>query len=389
MNFIFEPLKKLQGYNTIYQKISNGLGPIAVTGPADSQKAHFAAALLEQSGRRGLFVAFNEMQAHRMLSDFRMFFGENALLFPSREIVFFDVTAKSHDNDRQRMHTLDRIVGGEFKVVVASIEAIALKTFGPEHFVGSSIVLKDAEQADLRAIAKRLTDAGYERTDSVDSVGHFAIRGGILDVFPAGNDFAVRIEFFDDIIDTIRTFDVETQRSIEKLNEVRIIPTAESDQVARGCVLDYLKDSLIFVDEPARMHQRLENLLLEYDEDCRNMLEKGRLAKGFEQHYFRYLDNRLFAPNTAVFSVLGAQSDVEQTKLTVSLACGGLSGLGGLGSGLFWGPGLENTPDPQNGPQAGPQTSVILAGQRSRAKRVAEHYMEQGLNYPFVKARQK
>ena len=364
MNYIFEPLKKLRGYHTIEQKLAEGLGPVAVSGPADSQKAHFAAALTAQSGRCGLFVAFNEMQAHRMLSDFRMFFGEDAVLFPSREIVFFDVTAKSHDNDRLRMQTLDRIVAGDFKIVVASIEAIALKTIGPAQFAGSSTLLKTGAVLDLREMAKQLSDAGYERTSAVDSVGHFAIRGGILDVFPAGSEWAVRIELFDDVIDSIRSFDVETQRSLEVLEEVRIIPTAESDKAARACVLDYLKDCNIFVDEPARMHQRLENLILEYDEDCKNMLEKGRLQKDFEPHYFRDLDDRLFGQRTLVMSTLVTEKAFA--RFGVEIACRSM-GIGEAGANAA-------------------ARTLVLAGQRSRAKRVAEQYTDQGRPSVFREA---
>ncbi|MEI6131840.1 MAG: transcription-repair coupling factor [Bacillota bacterium] len=356
MNFLFEPLKKLAGYTATLQSLKSSKGPVEVVGPADSQKAHFTSAIASELGGKALYVAYNEMQAHRMLSDFQLFFGEDAILFPTREIVFFDVTAKSHESDRIRMQTLDRIVSGDFKIVVASTEALALKTLPRENFVGTSLIIKDGEQVDLHKITALLAQAGYERTDLVESVGHFAVRGGIVDVFPSGSDNAVRLELFDDLIDSIRTFDVETQRSIDKLSEVRIIPIGETDKGAKGCLLDYLGECNMFVDEPDRIAQRLENLLLEYDEDCRTMLEKGRIQKDFEQHYFRGIEEKIFTTKTLVLSVLGwGKARSEQQIRCVS---------GGAVSEDTYG--------------------VILAGGRSRAKRVAEHYQEQGKNYTFI-----
>ena len=175
-----------------------------------------------------MYVAFNEMQARKLFEDFSFFFGEEVLFFPNKEIMLHDIEAKSYDAVYQRIKVLDRILKNDYRFIVTSIEAVSHMLVSPELFKHSIIEFRLGSRFDLALLSLRLVMMGYERVDTVEGVGQFSIRGGILDVFSINSDSAIRVEFFDDEVDSIRKFDSTTQRSIDKLETAIIIPCREA-----------------------------------------------------------------------------------------------------------------------------------------------------------------
>ena len=125
MSFLANSLLEIKEYGEILEAISNRKTAVNITGPSESQKAHFCYAVLTHLGQKGIFITFNEMQARRMHEDFTFFFGDEALYFPSKEIIFHDVDAQNYDSIFQRIKVLDKITEGKYKLVVASAEAAA------------------------------------------------------------------------------------------------------------------------------------------------------------------------------------------------------------------------------------------------------------------------
>lgn len=228
MNSLINPLLEMQEYKDILKSIKNCSFPINVTGPADSQKAHICHALCRHGGVKGLFITYNEMQARKMHEDFSFFMGNEAVLFPNKEIILHDVEAKSYDEIFQRLTMLDRILSGDYSIIVTSAEAAAHKLSPVKDFLANVIKIGQGDKVNLSALPARLVAMGYERVVSVEGKGQFSIRGGIIDIFAVNNEYASRIELFDDEVDSVRSFDVASQRSVNNLSIVRIIPAKEA-----------------------------------------------------------------------------------------------------------------------------------------------------------------
>lgn len=351
MKYFTGPLLEIPEYSEILKNIKKYSAPVKITGPSDSQKAHISYSICELTNCKGVFIAYNEMQARKMFEDFSLFYGDDVLFFPSKEIMLHDVEAKSNDAIYQRLKEADRLIDGNYRFVVTSAEAMAQKLIPKELFTASIIKLNLSGKVDLADLSKRLVSIGYERVNVVEGKGQFSVRGGIIDVFPINIENAVRIELFDDEIDSIRQFDVSTQRSIDKVEEIKIIPAREviytvdklekvteairtdlekyckkvsrkdnadqinnirtrivgdierlsSDHYFPGLdryipyivnnpvnLTNYIGDSIIFTDEPVRFQQRLENILLEHYESCKSLMEKGQVLPSAFEIFFQH-----------------------------------------------------------------------------------------------------
>ena len=194
LNFI-EPLLEMEEYRRILADVRDYKRPVSITGPSESQKAHVSYALCRHSGMKGVFVAFNEMQARRLFEDFTFFMGDDVLFFPAKEIMLYDVEAKSYDTIYRRLAVLDRISRGDYSFVVTSIEAVSHKMLHPEAMMQHVITININSRLDPEELIRRLTVAAFERVEFVEKRGQYAVRGGIVDIFPVDADNAVRIEF--------------------------------------------------------------------------------------------------------------------------------------------------------------------------------------------------
>jgi transcription-repair coupling factor (superfamily II helicase) len=221
------PLSRLGEFAAAAADLENRRGPISVHELGETQKAHFACALESATGQPVLMIAHNEYAAQKAYDDLRALYGQAALFFPAREIMLYDVEAKNYEIVFRRVRALDRLLRGDFRAAVMSVEAAAQFVPPPELFAEMTLELSVGGSLDMLAVGQRLVNMGYERVTTVEARGAFAIRGGILDVYPIDQEYAVRIELFDIEIDSIRLFDTETQRSIESAERVKILPARD------------------------------------------------------------------------------------------------------------------------------------------------------------------
>ncbi|MCX8129847.1 MAG: transcription-repair coupling factor [Clostridia bacterium] len=227
MNYMINPLLEIEEYKEVLDSIKKYTRPLNINGPSDSQKIHLAYSICRHSGCKGVYIAFNEMQARKMYEDLMFFLGDEVVFFPAKEIMLHDIEAKSYDSVFQRIKALERIAEGRYEFIVTSAEAIAQKLTPKRIFLEGIISFKLGGKVYLEELTKKLIAIGYERVATVEGKGQFSIRGGIIDIFSVNNEHAVRIELFDDEIDSIRRFDVATQRSIDKLDTVKVVPARE------------------------------------------------------------------------------------------------------------------------------------------------------------------
>ena len=176
------------------------------------------------------------------------------------------VQADSRNREIQagRVAAMRILQGEERGIVFVTAEALLQKLPIPQKVLGSGVVVTLGQQLEQQELLERLIELGYERTTQVDAIGQFCLRGDILDIFPINSQYPARIEWFDDTIDAMRSFDLDNQRSIESLSAVKIVPLQiESGEDFSASVFDYLSASTRLVDEPSRLFELLQKLYTE------------------------------------------------------------------------------------------------------------------------------
>ncbi len=216
-----------------YRTLSDGLrkkpGAHMVYGLTRGVEAFLLAAMGRDYAGCILVLCASCPEAQRIAGDVRSWLGEDeAEYLPPSEILPHPEVVRDSDSLSERLRVLGRLVNGDPIIITASIEA-AERLLPPKESMGSAFFsVRRGEQTDRDRIVHRLADIGYRRQDLVEEPGEYAVRGGIVDAFSPLAELPVRIEFFGDVIDSIRAFDPQTQRSGENVDEARIGPAAET-----------------------------------------------------------------------------------------------------------------------------------------------------------------
>ena len=271
--FLFHPLKEMPVYKELLKSLENRACQYAY-GTDDSQRVHLLSALQRDTGRPFIVVCPNDTAGAHIVEDYNALTGGGAHLLPSREVSFLHAAASSKELSMRRLEALGKFVSGEVKLLVVPADALMHRLIQKSRFVDNIITISEGENMEPMDLIERLVRAGYERVDIVDAKGQCALRGGILDVYPVGSQNAVRIEFFDDEIDSLRDFDVLTQRSVSRLSSVSMYPASEI---------------LITGDEARRAADRIDSMLTlrkpEETEDRQRKLEKEFDLMPFEEFF--------------------------------------------------------------------------------------------------------
>lgn len=339
------PLVELQEYENLLESLKKAEGPLQVTGTLDSQKVHLMAGLGEDAGFPWkLVVTYDDQRAKEIYDDFGSF-SKNVWLYPAKDLLFYSADIHGNLITRQRIQVLRHLLEDEGGVVITTMDGLMDHLMPLEFLKAHALRAESGEVIDLKEWQEKLTDLGYERVGQVDGMGQFSVRGGIIDVFPLTEELPVRIELWDDEIDSIRTFDPESQRSVDTLDQVIIYPASETvlsnsqreagisrleaeektyeaglraqhriEEASRirsivseltegirqgwkmGGLDAYLRyfcpetvsfleyfpagDTVLYLDEPARLKEKGETVELEFRESMVHRLEKGYLLPG-------------------------------------------------------------------------------------------------------------
>lgn len=201
-----------------------GRMPVEITG-TDGFARYYTMDCLGD-GRIKLIVTYSEERA-KEIQEAYSFFDRNILYYPSKDVLFYSADIHGHTILRQRMEVVKNIVEQNITTVVVSIDALLNKIVPLEEIRQHILTFRVGDALNLDRMKKVLVALGYERNDWVDGVGQFAIRGGILDIFPMSSECPFRVELWGEDIDSIRSFDVESQRSIENVETLSVYPAAE------------------------------------------------------------------------------------------------------------------------------------------------------------------
>lgn len=225
MKAFTEPLKALGEFESIRDSLKKQKGMTEVQGCIDAQKAHFIYGLSEDFLFR-VIVTYSELRAREIYDNYRCF-DKDVLLFPARDLIFYSADIHSSLIVQQRIRVLEKILSGKGGTIITTMGSCMDHLLPLGEFQKNILKIEIESTLDLEELKKTLVSLGYERMGQVEGEGQFAIRGGILDIFPLTEETPVRVELWGDEVDSIRSFDVESQRSIENLEELVIYPATE------------------------------------------------------------------------------------------------------------------------------------------------------------------
>lgn len=221
----FSPLQEYGDFLEIREDLKRGNTPVQVAGCVDAQKGHWIAGIGEAYKYR-LIITYNEVRAKELVAEYSLY-DRNVCFYPAKDLIFFQADVHGSKIVRERMQVLCRLLMGEPLTVVASIDSLMDRVLPLAKLRTQVLRLQPGEEYVLADLRQRLVNMGYLYREQVGSVGEFSIRGGILDVFPTGEETPYRVEFWGEEVDSIRSFDAESQRSIENAEQLTIFPAAE------------------------------------------------------------------------------------------------------------------------------------------------------------------
>lgn len=229
-------LVELIEYEDMNQDLIKGRGPIQVSGCMDSQKVHLMHETAEDVPWK-LIVTYDDARAKEIYDDFRCF-RQDVWLYPSKDLLFYSADIHGNLLTRRRLQVLRHLMEDASGVAVTTLDGLMDHLLPLSRLQSQILHVETGQELDLNQWKERLVELGYERTGQVDGMGQFSVRGGILDIFPLTEELPVRIELWDTEVDSIRTFDLESQRSVEQLEGIDIYPASEivltKAQLAKG-----------------------------------------------------------------------------------------------------------------------------------------------------------
>lgn len=205
-------------------------GKVNLTGISEGRAMPVASLIINERGGQCIIITSSYSRAKRLAEDLSFFVDHKIYIIPEEEQLFLKYEAKSHGILEERLSALKALLTGESCVVVTSILG-AVKKLAPHRiFEGNTARFALGDEVDYDEIKRKFTFMGYERVEFVESKGQYSIRGGIVDIFPADSEYPYRIEFFGTEVDSIRTFDPLTQRSIDNLKTIEVYPAEQMVQ---------------------------------------------------------------------------------------------------------------------------------------------------------------
>ena len=343
MNPLVKVLANSSNYMSLIKNINGEKqNKLSITGLTDSSKAWMVYAITQNTNKNSIVVCNNMFQVNKFIQDLKFYSNDTEIVYlPARSIQYYDIEAESKDIANQRMYAIERILSGKKNIVVTTIDALLVKMFPNTRYKGEEFSVKVGDSIQINTLVEKLAKFGFERTENVEGKGQFAVRGGIIDVFCLNNDLPYRIEFFGDEVDSIRTFDQITQRSIDTVKKIDMSQVSENyvtkekidavvsqlkefvkdeklntelkenikediEKIKEGALenlidkyfnilvkrpenlLDYLKDYNVFMDEPSKCKEKAKNIAYENIETIKVLAQREYIYMPFVNTYLSF-----------------------------------------------------------------------------------------------------
>ena len=363
------PLENLEEYNELLNQI-NSSGNIVTSGLINSQNTHIIYSLFENLKKQIIFVTSSDLEAKKVYEDLNVYIPVYIEYLAFDVVLFYHLDAKDRTQDAKKLKVLMRLINNENFVLVTSVEAI-LKKYIPKDILAKNIYdYKVSDTINIDEFNKKLVELGYERVSKVEGFGQFSIRGGIIDIFSLQYSNPIRIELFDDEIESIRIFDVFSQKSVKKIDNFTLIPSRDFiypldidlskikseltkntdedilDDIEKisskiyfegienyidymykeenKSIFSYMKEhSLIFCSDISRSKERCINYLNEFKDNYNLNLERGLALKtqGELLYEFEHLEYLINDKKVILNTLLPKKLDYFNVKHYINFEC--------------------------------------------------------------------
>ena len=297
MKFLTAPLKEMAAFEEAQKLLSKKEVNIGFSGLSDSSKLHMAYALTEKY-RSKLLITYSDIRVREIYEEYR-FYDRKTCAYPAKDLIFYQADIHGNELTKERVKTLRNIVEGKPVTVVTTFDSLMTPQVPLPLWKAHIWKISKGSTLDEKNIATRLVNMGYEKNYQVESPGQFSIRGGILDVFDLTEENPYRIELWGDEVDSIRSFDILSQRSIEKLESVSIYPAtelvlSEKDRDAgldeirkecKECAAKFRKRTM--PEEATRLEKQISGLLEQIE------FQAGANLDGYIHYFYKYTDSFL------------------------------------------------------------------------------------------------
>ena len=275
MNMILDILLKDEAVKQAALCIKMG-GKLQIDGLTDSLKTAVFVATFQN--KPSVIITQDQHSLNLWNEDLKSLLPSTQVkVLPELDLLEVEAEAKSLNLYAERVKILDMLERHEKIVVIATVAAVVNPIVTPKNFQKFRFTIKVDDTFEREEFVSKLVEFGYQRSSEVENVGYFAVRGGIVDVFPINSNAPIRIEFFDNFIETMRIFDIDSKRSSQNVKEVTILPVdVPADKSAS--IIDYLSNGLVVFDEPAHISESIEQIKSE-NQDV-NIVNFEALAKG-------------------------------------------------------------------------------------------------------------
>ena len=314
MNTILGELGKNSKFCELLKNIENKKGPISISGLSDVGKTQIISAINGFSKKKICLITYNEIQARNLVNNLK-YFSDKVTFLPKKEIVTYDYIAESKELPHERIEALNTIYENKNNILVTTIEAVMQKIIKKDTLYKNIIKLKLGDEVNQEELRQRLVDLGYCRTELIEGRGKFSIRGDIVDI-STNKDIGIRIEFWGDEVDSIRYFNIVTQRSTENLEKVSVYPANEY-------VLEKSLEEVCSIIEKLKTNKNKENI----EQDI-ELIKSGNYISKIDKYFncfysnsetiLEYLkdDNIVFLDeeNKIIQRALNIEKDIENVK---------------------------------------------------------------------------
>ena len=230
------PLGEMAGFLQMKELLVKNREKLSLTGCVDSQKVHMMAGLGERFKYK-VIVTFSDLRAKEIAQDYS-FYDRNVVFYPSKDLIFYQADIHGNQLVKDRIQVLKRILEGKPITVITTFSAFMSPMMPLEIFREFTIDIRKNGEISEQELAKKLVSMGYEKTHQVEAPGQFSVRGGIVDIFDLTQENPFRLELWGEEVESLRSFDILSQRSIENLESICIYPATElilsKEQLANG-----------------------------------------------------------------------------------------------------------------------------------------------------------
>lgn len=436
MRTFTEPLQGWKEFEDLERSLPGLSGVVQISGCIDAAKPHMIYSVNNGSGNR-IIVTFHEQRAKELWEEYR-FFDRRAAYYPAKDILFYQSDIRGNVLTAERINALKLMAEEKTCTIITTFDALMNPMPGPETFIQAVTRIAVGDTVDLKELSRHLAELGYEKNYQAETRGEFSVRGGIIDIFPLTEENPFRIELWGDEVDSIRSFDAESQRSVENLSEVHIYPACElvlsasqreegirrilaeakevsaklrgemkteeahrvlsaAEEIAetagelgvsagldaylsyfcgeRVSLLDYFdgQSSVVFLDETIRSIERGMATETEFAESMKQRLEKGYILPGQMRELFacREILAKLLQRRCISLVALDLKNPHLEIKSRINITSKTVNPYNNSFELLV----KDLTRYKKNGFQA-----ILLSGSRTRAKRLAEDLLAEGLN---------